>query len=467
MASELITGLEREISIPPLSSDVVRPYPVVHSFSSELKAKKSVKWGVSTERTFSCDQCPTEHIHQHEFRGGRPKEWDHCIEAMDDDRDVCSLLRDLYLPKAEEHFLLRQFLSCLEDSHVALQKISHSLKRETIVQFVSNTDQRHSRDQSGAHQLDRKRLEDVLQRLNALYHECQQHSANRNQCDCVGFVALIVQSVFEIREVTPDTVLNFLWNYYGSVHSVPYRILFLCLNGIVKKGQHEAALHVLNYYMQKEKVPSANLLEGKISEKDIPSPVLEVDQYEDLVQILVFHVLPPLYKWNEAFAFLEQDTRLPSWKLEKFRIHLSVMKEQAPAVAAISQKVEPLVARPEQKQLEERGDVAESGPKSPRSVLKHPSPQGAVLTTGTSFFRSVVNAVFTKLRNYSIFVSSTAAFAIIWMLIAMRRRTDRRLTRQSLLFGGSQSHHGKISPSALSGARLLFSSLFSLGRPSS
>jgi len=64
-------------------------------------------------------------------------------------------------------------------------------------------------------------------------------------------------------------------------------------------------------------------------------PKYEPEEYEGLVQLYVFHVLPSLQEWDEAFRFINTEQAMNPWKIEGFKLHLTVLKNE---VAPIDSK---------------------------------------------------------------------------------------------------------------------------------
>jgi len=53
-----------------------------------------------------------------------------------------------------------------------------------------------------------------------------------------------------------------------------------------------------------------------------------MDQYENLLQLLFFHVLPSLDQWDEVFRLIEADVFLILWKKEAFKKHALEIKQK-------------------------------------------------------------------------------------------------------------------------------------------
>lgn len=77
----------------------------------------------------------------------------------------------------------------------------------------------------------------------------------------------------------------------------PYRI-----NGLASSGKFQEAKDAITVCLQLIKRTTPKSLQ------------YEPEQYESLVQLYIFHVLPALQQWKEAADFLEQDQQLPQWK---------------------------------------------------------------------------------------------------------------------------------------------------------
>jgi len=163
--------------------------------------------------------------------------------------------------KAENFLVLRKFDKALFTSYLALSKISEN-RKVTSTEITDN--------------------QKLFENLNLLFHSC----SSKASCDCVPFMAIVIQSLLEIQRENENQInqIGLLQNFYGSIPKIPYKILFLSVNGLVIIGKYEQAYEVLSFCLK-----SNNQSFGS-------SKLFNEEQYEYLVQVYIFYVLPELKK---------------------------------------------------------------------------------------------------------------------------------------------------------------------------
>jgi len=180
----------------------------------------------------------------------------------------------------EKLFVLRRFDEALFLTYSALLDLSKDISHD-------------ARNKGKA----KYHAEDIAQELMLMDHRC----ASCDDCPCIAMLSLLVQILYEMgraRDAIPCVS-----NFYGDILKTPYDVLFLCVNLLI------------------------NALEDFLSAKNILMLVLEENQLEDeqreeLMELLVFHVLIPLSEADEAVAFLQFDRSLPQWKKEGWINHI-------------------------------------------------------------------------------------------------------------------------------------------------
>lgn len=117
------------------------------------------------------------------------------------------------------------------------------------------------------------------------------------------------------------------------------------LNRLAIAGRYEECKNVLRYCFKNISANKNAIYQDSTNNPDTTNHkknVYSEDNYEKLIQLYAFHVLPPLNEWSEAESFLKQQTAssdgsssnntivaLPQWKLDAFLSHLAQLKRKA------------------------------------------------------------------------------------------------------------------------------------------
>jgi hypothetical protein len=183
--------------------------------------------------------------------------------------------------QAEELFLLRQFHEALAVCYDALSKIAENTSRafyyhgnsarSPVTLNPSNIESKVAEGNFNVPMwfvyctkgelygfgekkaLQRVKSQTVLSKMSWLYHECSRSNDGelRDNCECTPFMAIVVQSVFELQKETDpahpvekmvnasyqeqvafkenptNNLMQLLQHFYGSMSKIPFQILFI------------------------------------------------------------------------------------------------------------------------------------------------------------------------------------------------------------------------------------------------
>ncbi|PRP77162.1 hypothetical protein PROFUN_15043 [Planoprotostelium fungivorum] len=226
------------------------------------------------------------------------------------------------LKAANNHLLLRQFEDAILTAADGLsvtssqQIFSPATARSSLIQSSLEQSLQDSRIPSSSTDVDGGNVDSpglsldlCLQRLASL-----TTTGNRKEIDATPYMVVIVQSLFELEFQSQkksvfseddvkyhQQILEFLWNFYGSIYDVPYKILFLTINLLIIGHHHKEARSMLHYSLE---IDSPSLTPQHPTMRKTKRN-LSPEEAEKLVQVYLFHVLPKMGLVTEGLAYLE------------------------------------------------------------------------------------------------------------------------------------------------------------------
>ncbi|KAN0025012.1 hypothetical protein ACTFIV_009423 [Dictyostelium citrinum] len=135
----------------------------------------------------------------------------------------------------------------------------------------------------------------TFESFSKCYHNCQ----NDTNCQCRWIMELLIQSLYELGK--PSDALKLVNRFYqDGISNTPINILIL-------------SIHLLVYLKSynESKVIIIEALKRNRNE-------FKSDQYEQLIELLIFHVMFRINEINESISLLENDIYLSDWKKNGF-----------------------------------------------------------------------------------------------------------------------------------------------------
>ncbi|KAN0023250.1 hypothetical protein ACTFIU_011417 [Dictyostelium citrinum] len=135
----------------------------------------------------------------------------------------------------------------------------------------------------------------TFESFSKCYHNCQ----NDTNCQCRWIMELLIQSLYELGK--PSDALKLVNRFYqDGISNTPINILIL-------------SIHLLVYLKSynESKVIIIEALKRNRNE-------FKSDQYEQLIELLIFHVMFRMNEINESISLLENDIYLSDWKKNGF-----------------------------------------------------------------------------------------------------------------------------------------------------
>jgi hypothetical protein len=287
------------------------------------------------------------------------------------------------MDEAERLFVSRKFGACFDkctgvlDELVTMYGLYHRSGLKKAYQPTSHR-------LYGRFTLDADPLDDVEADTTLLprNHQCL------SPCVCVACFTLALQCLCELGRL--EKVVPFIQQHYGSVSLLPYNSFLLYVNILLAQGDFKAAKECVLQYLfthkrreEKSKVTAhkeqqAKLLEAIYDEedeaagvhaqrerqehkkkekedasapRDTPYSQLTIDQYDGLIEIMVFHIYCRQWEASsaskpesretqrkqlllEAKAFLIENSKVSPWRKRAFVKRLIELEEQVEVVSA-------------------------------------------------------------------------------------------------------------------------------------
>ncbi|KAM9956104.1 hypothetical protein ACTFIW_005960 [Dictyostelium discoideum] len=135
----------------------------------------------------------------------------------------------------------------------------------------------------------------TFESFSKCYHNCQ----NDTNCQCRWIMELLIQSLYEVGK--PSDALKLVNRFYqDGISNTPINILIL-------------SIHLLVYLKSynESKVIIIEALKRNRNE-------FKSDQYEQLIELLIFHVMFRMNEINESISLLQNDSYLSDWKKNGF-----------------------------------------------------------------------------------------------------------------------------------------------------
>lgn len=139
-------------------------------------------------------------------------------------------------------------------------------------------------------------------------HEC------KIGCVCKAAFALCMQSMYEGGRVSQLHLL--VEEYYGSATSMPYSVFVLWTQCMLAAKQFNIATKALSGYLLEHQAPR----EGA---RDPEKKYLTIEEYDGLVELIVFHGLLPLGRIKEAKKFVSENQLLSPWRQKAYLRNLN------------------------------------------------------------------------------------------------------------------------------------------------
>ncbi|GAM17094.1 hypothetical protein SAMD00019534_002690 [Acytostelium subglobosum LB1] len=204
---------------------------------------------------------------------------------------------------------------------------------------------------------------------------------------------ILVQSLYEVGK--SSEALKLVNKFYqGGLTFAPINILTLCIHLLVyMKSYHEAKGTVINCLNHR---PIVTEPESQISTSFNVNHNITQEEYDQLAELLVFHILFRIEEIDEARAFL-QCSNLPQWKREGFTKSLEEMvqiREQEINQAILKQKQLQQQQQQQQQQHNSPVDLVET---NGNNKLTKPSPTGL---DNKNISRYSIHALITYLKQF-------------------------------------------------------------------
>ncbi|KAF2073207.1 hypothetical protein CYY_005489 [Polysphondylium violaceum] len=171
-------------------------------------------------------------------------------------------------------------------------------------------------------------------------HQCQSNS--NNSCDCIWMMQLLIQSLYEKGLYT--LALKFINSFYrDGISNSPFDVLILSIHLLVHYKNYEESKAIIL-----EVITKRYIMVQKNNNQSHQNNILNNQQYEQLVELLIFHIMFRLGESEQCFQYLESDHYLSSWKKEGFIQALNEMIH----IKEIEEKSHKELQQKQQKQLE-------------------------------------------------------------------------------------------------------------------
>ncbi|KYQ91575.1 hypothetical protein DLAC_07345 [Tieghemostelium lacteum] len=181
---------------------------------------------------------------------------------------------------------------------------------------------------------------EVVHDISMCNHQCKSID-----CQCQWIIQLFIQSLFELGHSSEALVMSNKF-YKNGLKNAPINVLVLSIQLLIYLKSYEECKSMI-----------LDVIDRKVKEdmQKLPSTITQND-YEQLIELLIFHIMFRLNEIQESFQLLKNDPYLSKWKKEGFTNALKEMVE----IRDIEEK----------NQLELQKRISSSPSTSPKSMEK-------------------------------------------------------------------------------------------------
>jgi hypothetical protein len=146
----------------------------------------------------------------------------------------------------------------------------------------------------------------------ALLH-ADQHLCSY-ECACQASVVLAMQCLFEMHRYS--VVDDLLMTYYSAFADLPYHVFIAWVQLKLHRKEYASTATAIVQYLEQEKDITLRTEQR-----------LNTEQYESIIELLVFHCLVNLKSEKDAADFLKNNMRLREWKRDGYLYYLEQIQQ--------------------------------------------------------------------------------------------------------------------------------------------
>ncbi|EGG17502.1 hypothetical protein DFA_08498 [Cavenderia fasciculata] len=211
--------------------------------------------------------------------------------------------------KIETLFLLRMF------DNVIIQCLT-LLNGNQYMDMESNNNNNGSGNNTTT-----KKINSLLEMTDGLQHSCAESSSSSSlldTCQCQWIIELLVQSLYEVGR--SDDAISLVYGFYFN-SLLPFNVLILITHLLVDNKQYKQSKYIIEEALNRRKVVGSDYYDPN----DVD--VLTQDGYDQLVELLIFHVMFRMNETEEAknYLLLGNASHLSPHKLQGFTQSLQEM----------------------------------------------------------------------------------------------------------------------------------------------
>jgi hypothetical protein len=229
----------------------------------------------------------------------------------------------------------------------------------------------------------------------------------------------------------------FVSHFYGSIYTVPYDIIFVCVNLLANS---------LEDFVEAKKILTTVLLNNKndssCTNSQPPSPCtctpFTHEQREILFEFLLFHVLVPLHQIADARALLAADKHLSSSRKQGWDDYLQGLDQ------VISEKHQQ--QQQQQQQLQSQNHVNTADKTEQTSLTRKINSLNSYYNALTTRSRQVAGGIWGTLCKFASSKFGFMAFGIAVFMAAIFLFSVFRRRRRARINDASQQPASQLSP---------------------